>query len=499
MSIHLKALGDLVDEDRQMLRRLAVHLNLLADLSHADLLLIRPAGETAVVIAEARPEPVPSLYAESLLGRQLRRTDAPHVFKVLFDGRSRHHFAGVMLRGVPTMQEVFAIRNAQGQTIAAVSSEMPMLEHERLRKRSSAFRRSVARLRQVILAGRLQGGEKIGRLSVHDGAMVIDSRGIIQYISAVAEHLYRRLGYADSLVKTQLSELDTNEYVCFRAMELGSCLEQRIQEKDSIWIKRVIPLLPAEDVSLWGRLRAQRGMANGAIVIIQDVTDEVRKEQELKIKSAMIQEIHHRVKNNLNTIASLLRLQSRRSQTEDAAAELKVAVNRILSIGVVHEFLSRDEQSVINIHEVCNRMLGEVTQGTLDPNKQIQLRLEGTKQFYLPAQQATSCALIINELLQNAVEHGYQDRAEGTIVVRLEETDDSMRVEIRDDGAGLPEQFSLENSGLGLRIVQTLVGADLKGQFTLENGQGTRAVISFPRRQTEDMSSPERLTGAGQR
>jgi two-component sensor histidine kinase len=240
-------------------------------------------------------------------------------------------------------------------------------------------------------------------------------------------------------------------------------------------------------------------MANGAIVIIEDVTDEVRKEQELKIKSAMIQEIHHRVKNNLNTIASLLRLQSRRAQTEEAAAELKLAVNRILSIGVVHEFLSKDEKAVINIHEVCNRMLGEVTQGTLDPNKQITLRLEGTKQFYLPAQQATSCALIINELLQNAVEHGYRDRSEGTIVVRLAETDDSMRIEICDDGAGLSEEFNLEDPGLGLRIVQTLVGSDLKGQFSLENGQGARALISFPRRRLEGLDSPEHLASAGQR
>ena len=492
MSIYLKALGELVDDDRHRLSRLAAHLNLLADLSHADLLLFRPSGEQALVIAEARPEPVPSLYAESQLGRQVRRTEAPHVFKVLFDGSSRQHFAGVMLRGVPTMQEVFAIRNARGQTIAAVSSEMPMLEHERLRKRSAVFRRAIARLREVILAGRLQGGEKVGRLSVHDGVMVIDSRGIIQYISAVAEHLYRRLGYADSLVKTQLSELDTNEYVCFRAMELGSCLEQRIVEKNQVWIKRAIPLLPSEEGSLLERLRARRGMANGAIVIIQDVTDEERKEQELKIKTAMIQEIHHRVKNNLNTIASLLRLQARRGNGSPAAEDLQLAVNRILSIGVVHEFLSKDDGAAINMHEVCNRIVGEVRHGTLDPDKQIEIRLEGAKQFYLPTQQATSCALIINELLQNAVEHGYRDRAEGTIVVRLEETDDSMLVEIRDDGAGLPDDFKLEDSGLGLRIIRTLVQEDLKGQFSLENGQGTRALVSFPRHRVETTNGSDR-------
>jgi two-component sensor histidine kinase len=275
-------------------------------------------------------------------------------------------------------------------------------------------------------------------------------------------------------------------------MELGCCLEQRIQEQDQIWIKRVIPLLPMDQSGWLDRFRGRTRIANGAIIFIQDVTDEVRKEQELKIKSAMIQEIHHRVKNNLQTIAALLRMQARKTSSEEVAEQLRQTLSRILSIAVVHEFLSKDEQAVINIHEVSNRILDEVTHGTLDPEKKIALRLEGTKQFYLPAQQATSCALVINELLQNAVEHGYRARKEGTIRVRLDQTDDSMVVEIRDDGDGLPDGFDLERSGLGLRIVQTLVREDLKGQFALENGAGVRALISFPRTRVEAPSEGPR-------
>ena len=478
MSIHSKAFAELAGEDRQFLHRLAGSLDLLADLSHADLLLTCRLGADPVVAAEARPQPIPSLYPRSQLGRQLSRAEAPSAFKVLFENRARHHSA-VMVHGVPAMQEVFAIRNARGQTIAALCSEMAMLEHERLRKRSALYRNAIARVRELVVTGCLQGAGRLGRMGVHDGVMLIDSRGQIQYISAVAEHLYRRLGYADSLVKTQLSELDTNEYVCFRAMERGVCLEQRVQEQDSIWIKRVVPLLSTGQTSLLAKL-AGRADA-GAIVVIQDVTDEVGKEQELRIKSAMIQEIHHRVKNNLQTIAALLRLQARQTTSEQVAEQLRQTVSRILSIAVVHEFLTKDEQAVINIHEVGNRILREVTQGTLDPAKHIELRLEGTKNFYLPAQQATSCALIINELLQNAVEHGYRGRQAGTISVRLDETDDSMTVEIRDDGDGLPEGFNIDEAGLGLRIVRTLVQEDLKGQFLLENGRGVRALVSFPR------------------
>ena len=484
MSVYLKNLGDLAEENRQVLRRLASNLNLLADLTYADLLLWCRAGEDAVVVAEGRPAPVPSLFAQSQLGQKVSRASAPGIHRVL-DGERARNVRGVLVAGVPTMQEVFAIHGVDGKVIAALGSEMAMLEHERLRRRSALYRQAIARVREDFMTGRLDTGGHFGRLSVHDGYMLIDSSGVIQYVSAVAEHLYRRLGVADTLVDTQIAELDTNEYVCFRAIELGECLEQRVTEQEFVWIKRVIPLLPREERGLFGRLRQLGRMADGALIIIEDITDEVRKEQELRIKSAMIHEIHHRVKNNLQTIAALLRMQARKAGSDEVAEQLRQAISRIQSVAVVHEFLSKDEQAVINIHEVANRIVEEVTHGTLDPEKRITVQLEGVRQFMLPTQQATSCALIINELIQNAVEHGYADRHEGTIVVRLGETQDSMTVEIVDDGRGLPSDFNLERSGLGLRIVQTLVREDLKGEFRLEQDGGVRAVISFPKAQPE--------------
>jgi two-component sensor histidine kinase len=323
----------------------------------------------------------------------------------------------------------------------------------------------------------------LGRLGVHDGVMVINANGRIEYLSAPAEHLYRRLGYADNLVKTQLQELETNEYICFKAMERAVCLEQRVQEHDLVWIKRVVPLMPTGGGGVGRRLRLQRRAAEptGAIVAIEDVTDELRKEQELKIKTAMIQEIHHRVKNNLQTIAALLRLQARRTGDERVADQLRESIGRILSIAVVHEFLSHDETSAINIHEVANRILAEVRSGVLDSTSNISLVLEGTRTFTLPAQQATSCALIINELVQNAVEHAFRPDESGTIVVRLAERGDSLCLEIQDDGRGVPDGFAPAEGGLGLQIVQTLVHEDLKGDFQLLNGSGTTAVVSFPR------------------
>jgi two-component sensor histidine kinase len=426
------------------------------------------------------------VYHEDLTGRRFRPDQIAPVARVLGRSRPRHHVQGTVVGGVPVVREIFPIEDAGRHVVAALVAETAVIEHERQRKRSAIYRRALVRLRDLVLEGRLEGGQNIGRLGVHDGVMVIDSNGQIRYVTAVAEWLYRLLGYADSLVDTQLSELDTNEYVAFRAMELGVCLEQRVTEQDRIWIKKAIPLLPAESPGWLRRLPGRLSRPTGAIIVVQDVTEEVRKEQELRVKNAMIQEIHHRVKNNLQTIAALVRLQARRAESPEVIEIFRQTISRILSVAVVHEFLSQDELSVINIHEVTNRILQDFTNGTIDSAKNITLTLEGSKQFLLPAQQATSCALIINELLQNSIEHGYERRDEGNIVVRLLQTDDSMSVEIEDDGEGLPPGFDPQRGGLGLKIVRTLVKEDLKGQFQLENGQGARAVVSFPRWNAEN-------------
>jgi two-component sensor histidine kinase len=157
------------------------------------------------------------------------------------------------------------------------------------------------------------------------------------------------------------------------------------------------------------------------------------------------------------------------------------AVQRILSVAVVHEFLSEADARVINIRELTQRIVSQTQQGMLRPDQYIQLRLEGPS-LYLPAQQATTCAIIVNELIQNAVEHAFGEEGRGKITVRLREEDDVVQISIVDDGRGLPEGFNVDGTeSLGLQIVRTLVQDDLKGEFELRNGEGTKAIIRFPR------------------
>ena len=173
----LDQLEHLAKDDRALLENVAGHLPLLADLTHADAVLFARSGDHVVVIAQAQPVPVPSPYTQPLeVGRTMTREEAPMVFRVLVDGR-RNQVTTTVIRGAPVLQEVFAIRNERGDAIGALRSEMLLIEHERQRKRHAIFRRAIARTRDLIVAGQLRGGEKLGRIGVHDVVMVIESNG----------------------------------------------------------------------------------------------------------------------------------------------------------------------------------------------------------------------------------------------------------------------------------------------------------------------------------
>lgn len=478
--------SDFRAEDVALLGKIREGLDLLADVSHADLLLYVRSDDRALVIAQARPTSVPSLYPHPAVGRTLTRQEAPSIHRALYSGRMARGIRGQLIGGSPTIQETFPILSSRGELIGVLSSEMNLLEYERRRKKNIILRRAVSLLRQEILAGRLEGAAGLSRLGEHYSTLVIDADARILYVSSLAEQLYRKLGYTTSLLGRRLSELNTSEHVCFKAMERGRCLEQRIEEQDLVWIKQAIPLPADPHRGLLGRLLRARDGLGSALILIQDITDEYRKEQALRVKSALIREIHHRVKNNLQTIASLLRMQARRTGSPEVLDMLKQSINRILSIALVHEFLSKDDSvqadsNLISMREVTQRILREVTQGIVDPEKSIRMALEGDD-FSLPPQQATSCALVVNELLQNAVEHGFETKNEGTIQVALRSEHDQLVIDVVDNGQGLPPEFDMERDGsLGLQIVQTLVREDLKGRFTLTNTDGVHARVAFPR------------------
>lgn len=478
-SLASQLLSGFVELDEAALERLECikdALPLVADLSRADMLVFTASmpGQ-ARIVAEAKPYSVTPVYSEPMVGKTFNRHSAPGVYRALERGKATQTTGTVPGKSAHTARDIRPIFLATGgaadeqrQVIGALSIETSLMVARRQSQRSPVILRAIDTIQRMLLNGQLRGVGHLSRTSERDGMMVVSRAGQILYVSGIAEEQYQKLGYRTSLLKQHLHALETNEEPFVEAILNGTCLELETPEQDFIWLKKVIPLL-------------EKGEYTGGIICIKDVTEQRRKEHELRIKAAMLQEVHHRVKNNLQTIAALLRMHARRTQSAEARAQLREAVARILSVAVVHEFLSHDESSTINIKEVAQSIVGEVTHGILDPEKQIRIELQGDP-LLLPAQQATSCALIINELLQNAVEHGYAGRQGGTIRIALSEDSESMRIRVSDDGQGLPQGFDLQQcSSLGLQIVQTLACEDLRGNFHLANGTGATAELSFPK------------------
>ena len=229
-------------------------------------------------------------------------------------------------------------------------------------------------------------------------------------------------------------------------------------------------------------LQAPGGEA-GALVLVRDVTDVRRRDRALLTKDATIREIHHRVKNNLQTVAALLRLQARRMTEPAARAALEESVRRVASIAVVHETLAGSREDVVDVDDVLDQvlpMLGDLT--SVGPAA----RTRRTGSFgELPAAAATPLVLAVTELLHNAAEHAFPDGEPGSIELVAERAGDDLVVRVRDDGRGLPEGFDpAASDGLGLQIVRTLVTSELGGSLddgrTARTAGGTEVVLTLP-------------------
>ena len=479
-----------------LMAKIMACLPILADISRADLLLYRFVNQDQVkMVGQARPNSILPLYTESLEGQRFSIRELPPIYMQINNPFYRPKPHAAVLHGTPIVREVHPVRSQQdGQIIGALGIETNVLAYERHRRRSRAFQRALGQLQRTALRGEIRGAEALSPFGEHDGVYFVDTQHRILYVNGIATNFFRRLGYMGKLVSRRLDSLATaDDELVERTLKTQRCWEQESDEQGGLaWIRKTLPVRDRKDwlyynpVARWMRRQPGDSYPVGVMVMIHDDTETRRQAQELKVQLAMIQEVHHRVKNNLQTIASLLRLQSRRVQESEMRTILLESINRILSIAVVHEFLSKGGGSVINVKEVGRRIIGQMRESLLDPSKTIELALEGPS-IYLPARQATACALIINELLQNAVEHGYAHKDQGQIKLTLIDEGDIVQIRVRDDGEGLPPTFSLaQTESLGLRIVQALVQDDLHGEFALTSADSqTIAAVSFAKQVAE--------------
>jgi two-component sensor histidine kinase len=478
---------DLDADDVAWLQLLQADWQIIADLSFADLVLWLPdkGGSGFWAAGQMRPTTAPPAYDDDVIGTFVPVGRRPLLDQALAQGRLVREGDPEWRDEVPVRVETIPVRH-RDRVIAVVARNTNLLGVRTPSRLELSYLQTAADLTRMIAAGRFpstgQRSDHADSPRVGDGFVRVDAEGRVAYASPNAQSVFRRLGLNGDLAGHRLTDLTRSlvpsrrrpdEETLSAVMGGRAHRDTELSTDTAALIARSIPLRPD-------------GEHIGALVLVRDVTDLRRRDRELITKDATIREIHHRVKNNLQTVAALLRLQARRIDAPEAKAALEEAVRRVGSIAIVHETLSQAVEEDVDFDEIADRLCGMVTDMTAMAGR---VRLHRDGSFgRLPSETATPLAMVLTEVLQNAVEHGYDADATGeggtgSIEVVVRRRGGRLDLAVVDDGRGLPEGFTLEGStNLGLSIVRTLVESELGGRLALgtARGRGTRAEIDVP-------------------
>ncbi|GIH96114.1 histidine kinase N-terminal domain-containing protein [Planobispora siamensis] len=479
------------EADLEWMHSLVSDWQLLADLSFADLILWIPLREGTgwIAIAQMRPTTGPTVYHDDVVGTVIAKGERELIDTAWNERRICREGDPDWSSGVPVREETIPVRRAD---TSAAPGDPPVQRYLGVIQRSTnlssartpsrlelTYLQSASDLAQMVAEGRFpfSGAEPILVRSprVGDGLLRLDRAGRVTYASPNALSAYRRLGLTADLVGAELGR--TTATLCYSDEPINENLmvvasgkeprETEVEAGGTVVQLRAIPLVVGG-----GRI--------GALVLIRDVTELRRRERELMTKDATIREIHHRVKNNLQTVAALLRLQARRLRVPEGREALEEAVRRVGSIAIVHETLSHTPEEQVDFDDIADRVIAMASEVSA-PEAQVAPRRVGTFGV-LRSEIATPLAMVLTELLQNAVQHGLANRP-GRLQVIVSRGCDRLDVVVSDDGAGLPEGFDLESStSLGLQIVRTLVVGELAGRLAIEPRAegGTEVTLAIP-------------------
>jgi len=473
---------DLTEADSERLRNLVSEWPLIADLSFSDLVLWVPDRDPNMfwAAAQVRPTTGPTTLYEDVVGDLIAYVPE-HLVSEAFDSRKiTTTSANKISAGLPVEVQAIPVQ-LDDRVIAVVEKHTNQFTIRRPSALEEAYLEAAESLIAMVAAGRFPLDDLSSATTrdprVGDGFIRLDLAGDVVYASPNALSAFRRIGLAADLLDENLGMLteqllprDEPTHESVRSLLSGQhARETEIVAGDSAVLARVLPLTDLTDERL------------GAIVLCRDVTELRSRERQLVTKDATIREIHHRVKNNLQTVAALLRMQARRIDSPEARSAMRSARSRVSSIAVVHETLSQSFDEQVNFDQVADRLLTMVGD-VASAEASVIARREGSFGT-VPGVGATNLSLIVTELCQNAVEHGLNNRP-GHVWLRPRRWDTGMEVAIVDDGCGLPDDFDLSRStSLGLSIVSTLV-KDLNGTFRIgpnADGPGTSAVVTFRR------------------
>ena len=440
---------------------------ILADLSFADLLLFVPerdeeGGRRYLCAGQMRPYTAQTIYHEDLVGESFPASERPMVGRALAEGRVIRDADPDWSTGVPVREEAIPVR-CDGEVVAVVTREANVSTARSPSQLELTYLQSAGELAQMLADGTFpyQGDDPDDRdLSprVGDGIMRVTAQGKVAYASPNAISAYRRLGSLPNVVGYSIADFDPGHEELTDGLANGEPVETEVEGQGAIIKRRLLPLIGD-------------GQVLAGLLLVLEVTELRRHERALRVKDATIREIHHRVKNNLQTVASLLRLQARRLHSDEAREALTESVRRISSIALVHETLSQESRQRVNFDKISRRIIDMLADGLVNPEAPVRFETHGAPGD-LPAEVATPLALVLTELLQNSVEHGFPETG-GTVSISFERGPVTLRVLLEDDGVGLPEGETLDDrANLGLQIARTLVETELGGTFTSPPGTG---------------------------
>ncbi len=481
---------ELDDADLAWLQLLIADWQVIADLSFADLVLWLPdrEGHGYWGGAQMRPTTAPTAIVDDLVGAFVPRGRRALLDSAFEDRRIAREGDPEWRDDVPVRVETIPVMR-ECKLLGVIARNTNLLGIRPPSRLELSYLQTASDLTKMISLGRfpqpVERREWSASPRVGDGFVRVDASGVVSYASPNAQSAYGRLGLLGDLLGQRFAAT-TEELVPQPTGPVAESLavtlsgrtpsEAEFGNAEATIIARVIPLQPGEQ-------------HDGAAVLLRDVTELRNRERELITKDATIREIHHRVKNNLQTVAALLRLQGRRLQSVEAREALAESVRRIASIALVHETLSQESTEHVDFAKVARRIIDMLADGLTDPDIPVLFVMEG-EPGDLPAAVATPLALVLTELLANCIEHAYpaaqDDAAAAGGAVRISFSHDGpvLGVEVSDDGVGLPEGLTLDAvANLGLQIARTLVESELGGTFSARSDRsGTSIRLALPLR-----------------
>ena len=457
-----KKYTDLNEADIDIIRDMSKVLTTFADLEEADIFIDCPAQNgDAIVVAEAKPSRVPSSYKKTVVGLLAKQENEPAVARTLRLGIGTRQMKAVTQENGCTIQSVEPICNGD-RVIGVLISERRTTEQlqmdEGLHFSQDSYRTIANTLAQML--------DEDNWLTecIDEALLIVDVSGTIAFRNGRARDLYEDLGFVEDVLGQPYKN------VCLGDLEAESGEAREYSYETTVGyhvlsVKRV--QLDVPDMAF--------------AVFLRDITRQKEQEKALILKSVAIKEMHHRVKNNLQTIASLLRLQMRRTDSEETQQVLGESMNRILSIASTHQLLAQSGIDEVMIGEVIQNIANNTLRYYAASRFKVEITLEGDA-FQVDSDIATSVALIINELLENALKYAFREGDTGRIYIIVTKGELYSRIQVIDNGRG----FDVENTDrnrLGLSIVKTMVCDKLHGDLEIESdSRGTRVTFDFKNR-----------------